>query len=64
MSTVSWKDVASTETPGPASFGDLTLTITEQNIAQWKDDPDGRFAVMETPDGVSPVDLGKFFPSL
>ena len=64
MSTVSWKDVAFTETAGPASFGDLTLTIKEEHIVRWKEDPDGRYAVMPAPEGISPVDLGKFYPSL
>ena len=64
MSTVSWKDVAFTETPGPTSFGELTFTLKDEHIARWKEDPDGRHAVMPTPEGVSPVDLGKFYPSL
>ena len=64
MSTVSWKDVAFTETAGPASFGDQTLTIRDEHIARWRDDPDGRYAVTPSPEGVSPVDLGKFYPSL
>jgi hypothetical protein len=64
MSTVSWKDLAFTETAGPATFGDWTLTVKDEHIARWKEDPDGRYAVMATPDGVSPVDLGRFFPSL
>jgi hypothetical protein len=64
MSTVSWKDVDFTETAGPASFGDLTLTLTDEHIARCKEDPDGRYAVMPAPEGVSPVDLGKFYPSL
>lgn len=64
MSTVSWKDVAFTENAGPASFGDLTLTIKDEHVVRWKEDPDGRYAVMPAPEGVSPVDLGKFYPSL
>lgn len=64
MSTVSWKDVDFTETAGSASFRDQTLTIKDEHIAQWKEDPDGRYAVMPAPEGVSPVDLGKFYPSL
>ncbi|GGD28504.1 hypothetical protein [Aureimonas glaciei] len=64
MSTVSWKDVTFTETAGPICRGDVTLDITEDHIARWKEDPDGRYAVMAVSDYVSPVELGKFYPSL
>jgi hypothetical protein len=64
MSTVSWKDVAFTETAGLVSYGDVTLNVTNEHITRWKEDPDGRYAVMATPDEASPADLGKFYPSL
>jgi len=64
MQTVSWKDISYTEVAGPTSFGNLALRITDEHIARWKEDPDGRYAVMPAPEGVSPVDLGKFYPSL
>jgi hypothetical protein len=64
MSTVSWKDVAFTETAGPAEFGGQTITIKDEHIVRWKDDPDGRYATMELRDGAPTVDLGKFYPSL
>jgi hypothetical protein len=64
MSTISWKDVTFTETAGPIRHGDVTLNVTENHIARWKEDPDGRYAVIAAPDDASPVDLGKFYPSL
>ena len=64
MSTVGWKDLAFTQTPGPTSFGDHMLVVTEEHIARWKDDPDGRYAMMPSAESASPIDLGKFYPSL
>lgn len=64
MSTIAWRDAAYTEASGPVRFRNLTVHIGPQHVAQWKDDPDGRFGVKPSTVDPTKAELGRFFPSL
>ena len=66
MRTVRWKDVGFTEAAGEIAFSDMMLAVGPSQIARWKEDPDGRFAlsVNAGSDGRKRAALSKFYPSL
>lgn len=64
MPTIGWKDTAFTRTSGPVRFRDRTVTIESRHLAQWHDDPDGRFNVQPSASDPTRAELGRFFPSL
>lgn len=66
MRTVRWIDVGFTEAAGEIAFHDMMLAVGPSQIARWRDDPDGRFALSTShgPDGRKRAALSKFYPSL
>jgi hypothetical protein len=66
MHTVRWTDIDCIESAGEFTYRDMTLAVGPHQIARWKDDPDGRFAlsVSASPDGRKKAALVKFYPSL
>ena len=66
MRTIRWTDVGCTEAVGEVAFQDMMLAVGPHQIARWKDDPDGRFAlsVHSLSDGRKRAALSKFYPSL
>lgn len=66
MRTIRWNDVGFTEAAGEIAFQDMMLAVGPSQIARWKDDPDGRFALSVSPsaDGRKRAALVKFYPSL
>lgn len=66
MPTIRWSDVDWIEAAGPIAVGDIALVLSEAHIADWQEDPEGRFglAVEEGADGRKRGELVKFYPSL
>jgi hypothetical protein len=64
---ISWDDVDRTEVAGwhPVKRLGITVNIRQQEIETWKDDPDGRFTVVEVSPLAGPRAYGLelFYPS-
>lgn len=66
MPTIRWNDIGFTEKTGEIAYNDMILAVEPNQIARWKDDPEGRFAlsVQAAADGRKRAALSKFYPSL
>lgn len=66
MRTIRWTDIGFTENTGEIAYNDMVLAVEPNQIARWKDDPEGRFAlsVQAAADGRKRAALSKFYPSL